>query len=301
MVKRVKAWLDTKPQEPFFLYLHPMSVHGPYKVPKSRRSELLGREPSRAFEYYGKDLMNPLMRKKKLELREQVTAEIRESAVDQYDVAVHYSLQEIAKILADVEAAGLMDRTAVILTADHGEELFDHGGFSHGYTLHREVLHVPLYVHLPGQTTAATDDRLVSTLDIVPTALALADVDARGELDGIDLFAPHAQGQDERVLFQKTAWKSRAVGLSLITGSDHLIDLESAYDSPDPRLALYDLEQDPGELKDLAPANAGGTARLQQALRDEAERLSTVTPLSDPKNVLDELDVEQLRALGYVE
>ena len=73
----------------------------------------------------------------------------------------------------------------------------------------------------------------------------------------------------EQVGIQDSAWESRAVGLSLITGSDHLIDLESAYDSPDPRLALYDLAQDPGETRNLAPSEP---ARVQAMV----ERLAAI-------------------------
>jgi len=61
-----------------------------------------------------------------------------------------------------LKADGSFDESIVVLTADHGEELFDHGGFGHGHTLHREVLHVPLYVKLPGQQTGRTIDSAVS-------------------------------------------------------------------------------------------------------------------------------------------
>jgi len=78
MARRVEAWRDAAPREPWFLYLQPMNVHGPYRVPRSRRSTLLGREPSRAFVYWDKDLMKQLMFKGQLELREEVTSEFVE-------------------------------------------------------------------------------------------------------------------------------------------------------------------------------------------------------------------------------
>lgn len=304
MARRVERWLATEPREPYFLYLQPMSVHGPYRVPKSRQSTLLGRAPSRAFEYYGRELMSPLMRKGKLKVRAMVTPEIFESLVDQYDVAVRYSMEEIARMLAAIEQAGRMDNTIVILTADHGEELFDHGGFSHGFTLHREVLHVPLYVSLPDQTSPATDDRAVSILDIMPTVLARADLPEPEGLNGIDLFAAPTPASAERLFVQVAGWTERAVGLSLIRGVDHLIDLEHGYDSPVPRLSLFDLERDPRERTDRAQAESEEAAALKRILREEADRLAKDTVLPEPRNVLDELEKDEaarLKALGYAE
>ena len=300
MVKKVDAWLADAPSEPFFLYLHPMNVHGPYRVPKSSRSKLLGYPPSRDFEYYG-DPMGPIMRKSELERREQVTPEILTSLVDQYDVAIHYSMEQLARILDAIDARGLLDDSVVILTSDHGEELFDHGGFSHGFTLHREVLHVPLYVHLPGQDAPATVDRVVSTLDIVPTVLELAALPVSDDLDGYPLFADEADLPADRVLVQQTAWTKRAEGLSMIQDSGHLIDLLQSYDSPEPSLELYDLEADPQEQVDLAGSEADRLATLRRRLEERIASLSREEHLAAPTNVLDDMDVEMLRALGYVE
>jgi arylsulfatase A-like enzyme len=310
MVRRTEQWLATDPPEPFFLYLHPMNVHGPYRVPKSRQATLLGHAPSRAFEYWDRALMTPLMRKGRVELREQVTPEIVESAIDQYDVAIRYSMEEIARILAALEQAGRLENTLVVLTADHGEEFFEHGGFSHGFTLHREIVHIPLYVHLPGQTEPATDDRIVSQLDLVPTILARAGRPKPAELSGIDLLAGQGAGAaidagaEGRPLVQHAGWAERATGLSLVQGSDHLVDLEKAYDAPGPRLALYDLERDLGEKQDRAVGEAAEAERLRGVLRAEADRLAETGRLPDPENILHELDDEdtaRLRALGYVE
>ncbi len=324
MVRRTEQWLATDPPEPFFLYLHPMNVHGPYRVPKSRQSTLLGRPPSPAFEYWDRALMTPLMRKGRVELRAQVTPEIVESAIDQYDVAIRYSMEEIARILSALEQAGRMENTLVVLTADHGEEFFEHGGFSHGFTLHREIVHIPLYLHLPGQTEPGSDDRIVSQLDLVPTILARAGLPKPAELTGIDLLGGRGAGDgaghgavaqpeagaaigggaEARPLVQHAGWAERATGLSLVQGADHLVDLEKAYDAPSPRLSLYDLERDPGEKSDRARDEAAEAERLRGVLRAEADRLAETGRLPDPENILHELDEEdtaRLRALGYVE
>jgi arylsulfatase A-like enzyme len=301
MTRKVDRWLATAPPEPYFLYLQPMNVHGPYRVPRSSRSKLLGRAPSDAFQYYGQP-MAPIMRQSELERREDVTPEIMESLVDQYDVAIHYSMEQIALMLEAIREQGLLDETVVILTSDHGEELFDHGGFSHGFTLHREVLNVPLYLRLPHGEGPATIDRPVSTLDIVPTVLELAGLPASEHgLDGHSLLSDPSALPADRVLVQHTAWAKRAEGLSLIRGSDHLIDLAQSYDTPDPRTSLYDLDFDRDEHHDLAVSEEGRVVSLRGRLEKRVAELSNGIGFEEPENVLAEMDVEMLRALGYVE
>lgn len=301
MARKVDRWLASVPAEPYFLYLQPMNVHGPYRVPRSSRSKLLGREPSDAFQYYGQP-MNPIMRHGELERREDFTPELQQSLVDQYDVAIHYSMEQIASMLDSIREHGLLEETVVILTSDHGEELFDHGGFSHGYTLHREVLNVPLYLRLPRGEGPATIDRPVSTLDIVPTVLELAGLPASEHgLDGHSLLADPSELPDDRVLLQHTVWAKRAEGLSLIRGSEHLIDLVQSYDTPDPQTSLYDLDVDPREHHDLAASEEARVASLRGRLEKRVAELSNGMGFDDPENVLAEMDVEMLRALGYVE
>lgn len=302
MRKRVRRFAAEPPQAPFFLYLQPMNTHGPYRVPEDRQAALLGRLPSRAFEYYG-DVMSAILREGDTSRRADVTHEMIESLVDQYDVAIHYSMEEIGAMLAALGSAGLLDHSIVILTSDHGEELFDHGGFSHGYSLHEEVLHVPLYVRHPDARGGETDDRLVSTLDILPTILDVTGLepDLDLDLDGVSLLQPEDPSAPTRMLVQQAGWTKRAVGHSLVHGHDHLIALDHAYDAPEGRSALYDLATDPTEAHDLTVSESERAATLQQALDARIGALQESAVLEEGENVLSEMDEARLRALGYVE
>ena len=300
MVKRVRRFAAEPPDTPFFLYLHPMNTHGPYRVPEDRQAALLGQPPSRTFEYYG-ELMSAILREGDTARREDVTPEMIESLVDQYDVAIHYSTEEIAKMLAALEAAGLLANTIVVLTSDHGEELFDHGGFSHGYSLYEEVVHVPLYIRWPGASRGETRDRLVSLLDILPTILEVTGLESERDLDGVSLAHPADDTDQKRELVQQAGWTKRAVGRAILRDHEHLIDLERAYDAPDGRTELFDLARDPSERRDLAHSDADRLARLWDALADREADLASKDALEGGENVLSEMDEERLRALGYVE
>jgi arylsulfatase A-like enzyme len=237
----------------------------------------------------------------KAALRARVTPAVLQSLVDQYDVAIRYSMEQIAGMLWHLGQQGLLENTAVILTSDHGEELFDHGGFSHGYTLCREVLHVPLYVHLPGQREPASDDRLVSIVDVLPTVLDLVGVEPMGAIDGVSLLTSADEGSEDRVLIQQTVWSRRSEGISAIRGSQHRIDLVKSYDPAVEKLSLYDLSTDRLGRNDLAPTRNDLVVSLGRALERRVASLEGERHLAAPENVVEKMDEEMLRALGYVE
>ncbi|HPG25831.1 MAG TPA: sulfatase [Myxococcota bacterium] len=304
MTQKVYEWAEAAPTQPFFLYLHPMNVHGPYRVPPPRQADLLGTPPSREFKYYDGEVMHPLMRdpeRDKDALRASVSPAYLQSLIDQYDTAVRYSMDQIAFMIGILAERGLLENTVLILTSDHGEELFDHGGFSHGYSLYRELLHVPLYLHLPGQTTPGKRDHLVSTIDILPTVLELADIEPRATPDGISLLTPSDLVPGDRLIIQQTSWPKRAVGLSAIRGRHHFIDLERSYDHPEPSIRLFDLGADHAEQHDLAAVRPEQITELRGTLTTRIEALAHQQRLDAPRNVLGQMDMEQLRALGYVE
>jgi Sulfatase/Domain of unknown function (DUF5666) len=90
-----------------------------------------------------------------------------------YAAAVRRVDQHIGGIIRILETAGMLEDTLIIFSADHGEELGEHGGMlSHGRTLYRELLHVPLIVRLPGQAFAGERiDQPVQLIDFMPTIL----------------------------------------------------------------------------------------------------------------------------------
>ena len=125
MVQRVAKWLDTEPQTPFLLYLHPMNTHGPYRVPAARAGALLGRAPSGDFKYYG-PLMRDIVKGGRLARRAEITPAYLQSLREQYDTAIRYTTDQLGHVFAMLREAGLYDQSLIVVTADHGEELFDH-------------------------------------------------------------------------------------------------------------------------------------------------------------------------------
>lgn len=96
-------------------------------------------------------------------------------------------------LVSGLEARGRLANTILVVTADTGVEFLEHGGLGAGWTLHDEVLHVPLVVHAPARLDAARVTTTVSLVDVVPSVLALCGLPSGGdELDGRVLFEGRA-------------------------------------------------------------------------------------------------------------
>jgi arylsulfatase A-like enzyme len=151
----------------------------------------------------------------------------------------------------------------VVLVADHGESLGEHGEQTHGLLLSESVLRVPFLVRAPGVTPARTRDP-VSLVDVAPTLLALAGVSPSAAVEGVDVTRARDAGRD---LYAETlapyydhGWSGlRAIrrrGMKLVDG---------------PKPELYDVPEDPTEARNLWPSPAGEA--LRAALHRLAERL----------------------------
>jgi arylsulfatase A-like enzyme len=305
MVEKVRAWLAEPIREPFLLYLQPMNVHGPYRVPKSRRRSLLRRPPTGGFVYYGYP-MREIMTAGRLDLRDEVGPGILRSLSEQYDTAIRYTFEELAAILALLESRGRFDESLLVLAADHGEELFDHGGFSHGYSLHREVLHVPLYVKLPGQRRSARVETPVSLVDVVPTLIDALGLEVPRALDGRSLLLRIRAALDggvqepPRPLLFQTAWVQRAVERAMLSGRHKLIEIERNYEGLRDAVRLYDVRDDPAEQRDLAARRPDLVESLRREMRDRFRALEERALPAGP-TVVEEMDRRRLEALGYLD
>ena len=132
------------PQGPFFLYVHYIDPHFPYRPPAPWDASFDHRKdpPRRAGNVDPVALAAP-------ERREWLAR-----TLDQYDGEILYADHHVGRLLKGLEAQGLLKNSLVIVTADHGEEFYDHGGIGHGRTAYEEVLRVPLLMRWPGRIPA---------------------------------------------------------------------------------------------------------------------------------------------------
>jgi len=203
-------WLARRNDEPFLLLVHYFDPHLVYHD-----------HPGITFAngYHGP--LRPAMgiwrlREARARMTEADVAYLR--ALHAEEVA--WVDSSVGRLLDALDQQGLTRRTTVMLVADHGEEIMEHGWIGHTRSLHDELIHVPLIIRSPGAARGLVLDDPVSVVDLLPTALDLVGVDApRRELDGRSLAPllrpePSASTWPVRMLRAVRTWLSpdRAAG-----------------------------------------------------------------------------------------
>jgi arylsulfatase A-like enzyme len=102
---------------------------------------------------------------------EAQSAPMRQRYIEAYTAEVEYADRWLAGVVEKLKRTGLWDSSIVVFWSDHGEEFWEHGGWEHGHTLYNELLHVPLLIHLPGQSESHHVQQPVTLLDVMPTLL----------------------------------------------------------------------------------------------------------------------------------
>jgi arylsulfatase A-like enzyme len=261
-------WLAASQDRPFFLYVHYIDPHDPYENP----DVVDNRSPFETEPYTGPitgDWIHGIYTGRiPLEDPKRDLAHI--DAL--YDSEVRYVDRFIGELLATMSPEVLAD-TLIVLTADHGEELYDHGGWKHGQTLYEEQIHVPLLVRWDGRVKAGS--RLPGTvrlLDLVPTIVAAAGGEADPAWDGVNLL-PALTGQGplpRRPAFAQHL-SSGPLRAAAVLGKEKLIlfNREEPFEPAD-GLQAHLWEQDLGRL---------GRVELYDLARDPRERAGHAAPI----------------------
>jgi len=259
------AWIDEEPDLPFFAYVHTLEPHE-WERPR-----------------YAADLPR---------------------GWDAYDAAVHDADQRLGELLEALGARGR--RPLLVVASDHGESLGEHGVKNHGTTLYQTELHVPLLLWAPGQLPAMTVTEPVSLADVAPTLLELVGLPALAEASGTSLASwprdgaasPAARGGVSSELGRYVWTPDAPRGHALLARDGRKrVQLEGA------AAQGYDLAADPCEVRPLREI-AEGLAPDQETerSRERAARVQFVERHGEGvRGAFDAGEVEQLRALGYVE
>jgi arylsulfatase A-like enzyme len=333
------AWVDAAKPERAFLFVHYFDPHAPYAppprsggtpvhegAPQGSTFEDVARQANahhRALVPDAPGWAELVQRGLTRELVEGATgAELPGDAelVALYEGEIRYVDAEIARLLAGLERAGLLEDALVVLTADHGETLFEHAdAYNHGLWVHDTTVHVPLILAGPG-VEARTVDAPVSTIDALPTILELVGLASPPAVEGVSL-VPLVRGEplERGPVFSEATQPARA-------------DLEAASSWPNARKPrcvrrgnlkyvraddlgspgaegpgtyeqLFDLAADPGERIDLVRADPERAARELPPLRELLARWDAgAKPLRTEPLAREALEAQRrLRELGYVE
>ena len=213
-----------------------------------------------------------------------------------YDEEVLFVDQQIGALRRGLSSRDLIDDTLVLLTSDHGEELFDHGGFEHGHAMWQELVRVPLVVWGPG-VRPGRETAPVSLVDVMPTVLDWLTVEPPAPMDGVSL---RSNLVDEAAIAERALFAE-----SVLYGPPHTAVIRWPYkmivDAEDTPVSLVDLQADPSENHNVLAARPDVVAAMAADLyaqRKAAARARAAAP--DEQASPGEEIIERLRSLGYV-
>ena len=224
----------------------------------------------------------------------QSADEFRARTRTPYDGEIAFADAQIARVFEWLRAHGQIDRTLIVVAGDHGEGLGDHGERTHGMLLYDSTLRVPLIVASPGRP-AGVRDEAVSLADLAPTIARAAGVTPPDAMNGHDLLAPvqrQSQLDGRPDLYSETEYP-RVAGWSPLQA---LTDGRWMTIRAGASTEVYDLQNDAGEQRDVAAAQA--TIAAAMAARIDALRAAN-QPTAGTSVISKEAE-ERLRALGYV-
>lgn len=251
------SWLDDRRGRPFFVFLNYLDAHSPYLSPEHYHTLFMDRQ-QRVREK--QDSFNP-------PATYDGSGETIELWIAGYDGALNYLDAELGKLFDELRSRNLLDNTLVVITSDHGEAFGEHDNlFQHGHSLYRELIHVPLIIRFPRKVPAGlTISPPVSLRDVPRTITSLAVPGASSVFPGESLAAFwSAEGSkmysERKPLLAEVSGRegvheampiSKGWVKSLITPQWHFIIYESG------RVELYDIKQDPKEIRNLAYTPTG--------------------------------------------
>lgn len=216
-----------------------------------------------------------------------------------YDGEVAWSDELVGRLIATLRDLGILDQALVIATSDHGEGLGQHQEAGHGFFVYESTLQVPLILRGPGVLPGRRLDGLVRLIDLLPTVLDLLQVSKPAGLTvtGRSIAAAAVRGDK---LDEASSYGESLVPLLHFGWSDlrTLRDDRWKYILA-PRPELYDLVQDPGELKNLADVQPARASALRTVLESQLRSEQQASRAGDISAIPAEL-LEELGALGYV-
>lgn len=234
------GWLEQNAEKRFLAYVHFREPHFPYDPPPPYDT-LFG--SASVFPKGLKDWEDVETYNRAAARGEEVPAEVLDRIRALYEGNLAYVDHLVGEILDELDRLGLSERTAVVLTADHGEALFEHGFIGHNTQLYDESVRVPLMLRVPGVAPRRVAD-VVELIDLAPTVLdlvGLGSLHAVGEMQGRSLL-PLLVGDRlvPRPAFSRTLWNKPRYAVQ---------DSRSKYiwDSRSGARELYDLTSDPLE------------------------------------------------------
>ena len=287
-------WLDRIEKEKFFLWVHYYDPHTPYDPPAPFNTLY---DPN----YQGKIDGSMKTLSKIWDKKITLSSDDIRHLIALYDGEISFVDQEIGVLIKKLEQMGIMDHTIIIVTADHGESLWEHDyHFKHGDFLYEGSIRIPLIIFTPGETTVQkVIDFPTENIDIVPTLLEILMIPQPQSMQGESLLGlmKGEKNHKKTIAFSQCIGKKResdrfeAHKYSIRTVGWKFIRNEGEEDE------IYNIKQDPEELYNLITSQPQIKEALKRVLDDNLSSLKRAEIHTTPR---DADTLRKLKSLGYI-
>jgi len=328
LTARAVAWLKSNQKKRFFLWLHYFDSHAPYTPPDPYNKMFVSLAPGDSARqldvlpgtYYGFGGIPEYAR----------LGDYRdpEYYISQYDGAIRFVDDNIAKVMDTLRLLGLDKKTLVVITSDHGEYLGEHGiYFMHNGIPLDTVIRVPFIIYYGNRPPAVhSTGRFVSLIDIAPTILGYVRSEIPRSMQGKSVL-PLLSGENKLIheyvycgnefvsALRSSRYKVIKIDYRGLTdyiahknkeqqeGYGYFRDEIEYLFNGTPEYAIFDLEKDVSEARTVTVTASAEIEMLKKRL--ELWKASTsIAPLNQerpPRQVVDKNDAEYLRSLGYLQ
>lgn len=303
--RRFLAWLATPARlERFFVYLHYIDLHDPYR-PEPPYDTVFG-GPGTEAAYAGIDLdawgaYLEGVRSGEIEVSEERVEAFRAL----YDGQIRHLDERVGRVFDELRERGLYDDSVIVVTSDHGDAFLEHGFISHSAAPYDELARVPLLIKLPESRHAGRRvERQVRLIDVAPTLLDLADAPRPRRMSGCSL-VPLLEGRPDEWANERPECSIAPIEIAEIEGEPPTLGLRAGgykYIAGPAGEELYHLEDDPGEQRNLLDEEEFAAERELAAFRGLAGRIAEQRARAEAGSVeLDAQTIRELRGLGYIE
>lgn len=287
-------WLKSNQGKDCFLWVHYLDPHMPYAppdefLPKEKAPQTIGTNFDRSSGDIRGGFFTPSLSE-------------REWIRKLYDGEVRYVDKSVGRLLDTLKQLNIYDDSLIILTADHGEEFWEHGSFEHGHSLYNELLRVPLIIKLPLSSSKGRINSMVQTHSVMPTVLDICGITYDSEHLSVASLTPLWKGGpgtfEERPVVSSGLLYYEDREALFYTGLKYIHSSISGHEE------LYDLARDPQERFNIANVNPGPMNQARDIMKKYhagAKQLRDYYQIERGTEIeLDQKTLQELKSLGYV-
>ncbi len=295
VVKLASSWLEKyrDRKRPFFMVVHFFDPHLAYNPPSEFMLPFI-------FGYQGK--MTPPFNPSDADLEKIRRGELSYDEADRkfiiglYDGELSFTDYWIGMFFDYLKEQHLYDNSLIILTADHGEEFWDHHSFEHGHTLYQELLTVPLIVRFPGgENSGMVVKERVSLADVMPSIVSYLQIETPFQASGKSFIA--MPGAVIKPMARPIVAELNRIGdpLQAIYSGDYKLILDKITGN----IEIFNLKDDPRETQNLFGQKLKYPPEILDQIKGVVSAIEKVEQEKKPA-MIDPRIREKLKALGYL-